>query len=200
MVRMPLWGKVMVEAMGAAEVTGTISAEATEAESRRGGRALFRRASPIAGVYLSALLVSIAPGALAQSGSNPLSGGFNLDLSHTQTVESNAPRFTIVFSGYSTSLDIAGQEVVSIIAELARDSRAPLIEIVSNPDGVAGDRDDLAGSRALNVRLALTRAGTPKETRIEIVSNQRGSLPSLKGGSSLLQEDQRVEVIVHEDK
>ncbi|MEM7653340.1 MAG: hypothetical protein AAF220_09195 [Pseudomonadota bacterium] len=129
-----------------------------------------------------------------------LGNTLNLDLSNLQTYETNAPRFAISFSGYSVSLDLAGEEVVSIIAELAQDTRSPLVEIVANPDGVAADRDDLAGTRALNVQYALVRAGLPKTTKVTIVKDQRGALPSSRGQSGLLQEDQRVEVVVHEPR
>jgi len=152
---------------------------------------------------LSLALAVPQSGAQTNDGQAPtfnLGNNLNLDLSNLQTYETNAPRFAISFSGYSVSLDLAGEEVVSIIAELARDTRSPLVEIVANPDGVAADRDDLAGTRALNVQYALVRAGLPKTTKVNIVKDQRGALPSSRGQSGLPQEDQRVEVVVHEPR
>lgn len=110
--------------------------------------------------------------------------------------DSASPRYTVQFSGYSSGLDVAAREVLSIIAEDARALKSRRIEILSNPDGVAGDDVDMAGSRAVNARGALVRLGLPTDCEVVILSQDRGALPGVRGGAGLLREDQRIEIVV----
>jgi len=104
--------------------------------------------------------------------------------------------YNLFFDAYATTLDTAGREVISLIAEHANDVKARRIEVIANPEGdFQGDlgRDTM---RASWVHLQLLKQDLPLDTRVT-VSVVRGAETPKSGSAPLLSTEQRVAVVVH---
>lgn len=141
----------------------------------------------------TALATATAVPALADQPTTPAPRA--LDFNVTSELPQPA-EYNLFFDGYATTLDTAGREVISLIADHANDVMARRIEVVANPDGdFQGDlgRDTM---RASWVHLQLLKQDLPLGTRVT-VSVVRGSETPKAGSAPLLATEQRVAVIVH---
>lgn len=122
----------------------------------------------------------------------------NLDISGAgEAYAADTARFSVFYDGYSMVLDAAGQAVVELTIEHARETNARRIDILTHPDGAPSNDTTVAGIIAQQIYKILTQADMPAADRIRLRKEARSveQLAPLETG--LMRDINRIELVVY---